>query len=270
LLTLLLILADYGHHKLCWQAYLPLSVFATHAARRSQLPGVCYTTLYKCIVSLFIVLGSSMTAAKNQPTVRQQQREETRKRILNAAIENFSQAGFEAASLSDIAKKAGVKKALVQYHFSTKELLWRDSATLIWTERNRELSALMGARNDTDYRARMRSAFIAVVEFTRRKPYWLWFMFHEGAANGSRLQWLIDTFIDEDYTRGQAFIRDYQARGLVREGSPLQLIQLISGALTYNLLVAPQTLRATQQDLMRGEAISEQVDLLLAMLTPPT
>jgi len=95
-------------------------------------------------------------------------------------------------------------------------------------------------------------------------------MFHEGASNGDRLQWLIDNFISADYTLGQAFIIDYQARGLIRKGSPLQLIQLVSGALTYNLLVAPQTLRATQTDLTTTEAISEQVDLLLAMLTPGT
>jgi hypothetical protein len=107
-----------------------------------------------------------------------------------------------------------------------------------------------------------------VVEFTRDKPQWLWFMFHEGATSSDRLQWLIDNFINDDYTHGQDFIRDYQARGLIRQGPPLQLIHLISGALTYNLLVAPQTLRATQQDLTSGKAISEQVDLLLAMLVP--
>ena len=114
----------------------------------------------------------------------------------------------------------------------------------------------------------MRNAFLGVVKFTREKPQWLWFMFHEGAVNGERLQWLIDHFIGADYGQGQAFIRDYQARGLIRPGSPLQLINLISGALTYNLLVAPQTFRATDIDVTSEEAMSEQVDLLLDMLTP--
>ncbi|RLA58652.1 MAG: hypothetical protein DRR04_10480 [Gammaproteobacteria bacterium] len=209
-----------------------------------------------------------MPAAQAPATSRQQQRAHTRKLILNAAIENFSEAGFEAASLADIAGQAGVKKALVQYHFSTKEQLWKESATQVWTERNQQLAEFMADEGDTDYQLRMRNAFVATVEFTREKPYWLWFMFHEGASNGSRLQWLIDNFISEDYSLGQAFIRDYQALGLIRQGSPLQLIQLISGALTYNLLVAPQTLRATQTDLTSKEAIGEQVDLLLAMLTP--
>jgi len=211
-----------------------------------------------------------MPVAQVPPTSRQQQRIITRQLILNAAIGKFAEAGFDAASLADIASQAGVKKALVQYHFSTKEQLWKESATLIWNERNQKLAEFIADEGDTDYQTRMRSAFVAIIEFTQTKPYWLWFMFHEGASNGDRLQWLIDNFISADYTLGQAFIIDYQARGLIRKGSPLQLIQLVSGALTYNLLVAPQTLRATQTDLTTTEAISEQVDLLLAMLTPGT
>jgi len=209
-----------------------------------------------------------MNERKAPPQSRKQQRKDTQKRILDAAIELFAQAGFDAASLSDIAAHAGVKKALVQYHFATKELLWRESVTRVWTQRNRQLAEILAVQGSSDPQTRMRQAFVAVVKITRNKPYWLWFMFHEGAANGDRLQWLVDNFMNADYAQGQDFIRDYQARGLIRKGSPLQLIHLVSGALTYNLLVASQTLRATKQNLMSEEAIAEQVDLLLEMLTP--
>lgn len=211
-----------------------------------------------------------MPTTRPQTTSRQQQREQTRKRILSAAIDSFAQAGFEAASLSNIANKAGVKKALVQYHFSTKEQLWQESASQIWTERNSKLASFVGD-SKTDQgapRTKMRDAFVALVKFTREQPQWLWFMFHEAAVNGDRLQWLIDNCIGEDYTLGQAFIRNYQSRGLIRPGSPLQLINLISGALSYNLLVAPQTYRATHKDMTSEQAISEQVELLLTMLAP--
>jgi AcrR family transcriptional regulator len=213
-----------------------------------------------------------MVAPRPPTSTRKEQREHTRQRILAAAIDVFAQAGFEASSLSDIAARAGVKKALVQYHFSTKEQLWQASASRIWEQRNRELACFIAdtssARNNTDPQTQMKNAFVAIVKFTRDRPQWLWFMFHEGAVNGDRLQWLIDSFIGRDYAQGQAFIRDYQARGLIRPGSPLQLINLISGALTYNLLVAPQTFRATHADMTADAAISEQVDLLLAMLSP--
>jgi len=49
----------------------------------------------------------------------------TREHILSAAAHCFAAEGF-AASIGDIANKAGVPKSLVQYHFGTKEDLWSE------------------------------------------------------------------------------------------------------------------------------------------------
>ena len=201
-------------------------------------------------------------------TARQRQREQTQARILEAAIKVFARSGFEAASLADIAREAGVKKALVQYHFSTKDQLWKDAASRLWNERNECLAELMASSGDNDAITNMRRGFTTLVEFTRENPEWLWFMFHESAVNGERLQWLIDHFLTEDYRLGEAFIREFQSQGLIREGPPLYLLHLISGALTYNLLVAPPTLKVTGTDLSSEASIARQVSLLQSLLVP--
>ena len=156
----------------------------------------------------------------------------------------------------------------MQYHFSTKDRLWKDAAGQLWNERNARLEEVINTSHDNDAGANMRRGFTALVEFTRGNPEWLWFMFHEAAANGDRLQWLIDNFLRDDYRLGERFVRQFQADGLMREGSPLYLLHLISGALTYNLLVAPATLRATGTDLSSEESIAEQVALLQSLLVP--
>jgi AcrR family transcriptional regulator len=209
-----------------------------------------------------------MSTARPQRTTRQQQRQQTRTQILAAAIEVFARSGFEATSLAGIAARAGVKKALVQYHFSTKEKLWQAAASRLWTERNARLAEVMSDYSDTDALANMRRGFTALLEFTRENPEWLWFMFHEAAANGERLQWLIDEFLREDYRLGEQFVRQFQDEGQMREGSPLYLLHLISGALTYNLLVAPLTQRVTNIDLASPESIARQVTLLQTLLAP--
>jgi AcrR family transcriptional regulator len=114
----------------------------------------------------------------------------------------------------------------------------------------------------------MRRGFTALVQYTRENPEWLWFMFHEAAAKGPRLQWLSDSYLNEDYLHGQQFIELFQQRGLITSGSPLHLLHLISGALTYNLLVAPQTQLVTGVDLASEESIAQQVALLQALLSP--
>lgn len=209
-----------------------------------------------------------MSTTEAEPTSRQRQREQTRAQILAAAAQVFARAGFEAASIADIATAARVKKALVQYHFSTKEQLWKATAQLIWQERNSYMAQHLEATNADSDIAMMREGFTSLVEFTREHPHWLWFMFHEAAAGGERQRWLLDHCMKDDYRLGEAFVREFQQRGLIREGSPLHLLHLISGALTYNLLVAPSTLEATGVNLATRESIAEQVQLLQALLSP--
>ena len=208
-----------------------------------------------------------MTTA-TEPTTRQRQRAHTRQLILAAASEVFSRAGFDAASLAEIAESAGVKKALVQYHFSTKDQLWRETAAHIWEQRNQFMASQLVDVDPDNALETMRRGFTALVEFTHQHPHWLWFMFHEAAAGGERQQWLVEHCLSTDYNTGESFVREFQARGLIRAGSPLHLLHLISGALTYNLLVAPSTLLATGLDLGSRESIDEQVNLLQELLAP--
>ena len=209
-----------------------------------------------------------MIPAKALPASRREQREQTRHRILGAAVQCFARSGFEAASLADIANQAAVTKALVQYHFSTKEQLWKAAARHLWDERNNFLRGRLADICESEPTERLRRGFTALVEFTRENPQWLWFMFHESAAGGERLQWLIEHCLQEDYPMGEQFVRQFQQQGLIREGSPLHLLHLISGALTYNLLVAPLTLRATGTDLSSEASIAHQVSLLQTLLAP--
>lgn len=50
--------------------------------------------------------------------------EETKKRIIEVAAVLFSQKGFEGASVREIAKKAEVNLAAINYHFSSKQNLY--------------------------------------------------------------------------------------------------------------------------------------------------
>jgi AcrR family transcriptional regulator len=49
----------------------------------------------------------------------------TRQRILDAAIGMFAQCGFEGASTRQLAAEAGVNQPAIQYHFSSKDGLYR-------------------------------------------------------------------------------------------------------------------------------------------------
>ncbi len=57
--------------------------------------------------------------------------------ILNAAKKEFAEKGFEGARMDSIARRAGVNKALLHYHYSNKENLYKEvlkQETLIVSE----------------------------------------------------------------------------------------------------------------------------------------
>ncbi|MEV7616626.1 TetR/AcrR family transcriptional regulator [Streptomyces sp. NPDC089799] len=54
---------------------------------------------------------------------------ETRERILTAACEVIADIGFENISMRKVAEHAGVSKALLHYHFDTREKLFAEAMT---------------------------------------------------------------------------------------------------------------------------------------------
>lgn len=94
----------------------------------------------------------------------------TREKIISAATEEFSKAGFHGARVDAIAALSGVNKAMIYYHFGSKEKLYKSIIEMIFigvrnivskvTDSNespeekiflimRELSNYIGSLNDS-------------------------------------------------------------------------------------------------------------------------
>ncbi|HUC21102.1 MAG TPA: helix-turn-helix domain-containing protein, partial [Streptosporangiaceae bacterium] len=65
----------------------------------------------------------------------------TRDRILAAALDLFSELSFEGATTREIAARAGVTQPLLNYHFSTKDELWRAAVDGLFEELTRVMLA---------------------------------------------------------------------------------------------------------------------------------
>lgn len=204
---------------------------------------------------------------------REQRKQQTQTKILNAALEVFSEVGFDAASLNHIANRCGVKKALVQYHFATKEQLWKASIKLLWEHKRETLpNYIADARTynpdskDAVNRDTMRDVFKYIVRFARDNPAWVGIMFREASTPGPRLDWLVEHYLHQDFADGTHFIELGQQHGLLPEGSPIYLLNIISGALIYPLLVAPLTHKVTNLDMTSEQSLDELVNTLMNLL----
>jgi TetR/AcrR family transcriptional regulator len=68
-----------------------------------------------------------MSPGRRSPRAEDRKRdpERTRERILDAALEEFSEHGYAGARISAIASRAGVNQQLISYYFDGKEGLYR-------------------------------------------------------------------------------------------------------------------------------------------------
>jgi AcrR family transcriptional regulator len=66
-------------------------------------------------------------------TKREQQREERRKQILDAALVVFGEKGFNASNVSDVAAQAGVSQGTIYWYFDSKDELF-SAALLAYVE----------------------------------------------------------------------------------------------------------------------------------------
>lgn len=92
---------------------------------------------------------------------------DTRRKILEAAKRAFSKHGYDGVSMEDIAREAGVKKALIYYYFPSKDQLFEE----VWREALEELESYLFSTTNSEnsYFAKIKKFLKAYVDFVLSK-----------------------------------------------------------------------------------------------------
>jgi AcrR family transcriptional regulator len=170
---------------------------------------------------------------------------ETIQRILTAARDAFSEAGFSATTMDGIARRAGVNKATLYYHIGDKETLYAEMIRGV-IEQNVDglaLDLLQARTPEEKLRRYVRKMAAAVDE----NPWMPRIMMRELAAGGTHLS---DVAV-RAFTRVLVLLGEILAEG-VRKGvfvetSPFLLHMMLMGA--YAFYKTSATLRARSAEL---------------------
>ncbi|NLG88304.1 MAG: TetR/AcrR family transcriptional regulator [Clostridiaceae bacterium] len=93
---------------------------------------------------------------------------ETRARILKTAEKIFSEKGFDGARVDDIAKEAGVNKALIYYYFKSKNEILETILSNLFQEAKNLLVQSAGNTSDISSEGGYRKLFDAYINFVTR------------------------------------------------------------------------------------------------------
>jgi TetR/AcrR family transcriptional regulator len=156
---------------------------------------------------------------------------DTPERILKAALAAFSQKGFEGARSRDIAAQAKVTLGVVQYHFGTKDELWKAAVERAFGQLEAGLDTVLAnpaKREDLDL---LRDVVRGHVRFVAENTEFIRIMHDEGKSPGARMRWLTDRYVRPLFDKVTPLIESAQKNGaLIADVAPAHLVYALLGA----------------------------------------
>jgi AcrR family transcriptional regulator len=156
---------------------------------------------------------------------------DTGERILGAALEAFSEKGFDGATTRDIAARAGATLGLLQYHFGGKLGLWRAAVDRAFAELRTGLRVVLENPEPVDDRERLRLLIRGHVHFVARSPAFVRIMHDEGKRRGPRMRWLVDRHVKPLYEAMMPLILRSQEAGILPSDiAPFHFLYILAGS----------------------------------------
>jgi len=193
----------------------------------------------------------------------------TRERILEAALQAFSEEGFDGATTRDIAARAGVNLGLIKYYFDTKQKLWRTAVERAFSILREELAGSFDEGVFED-RERTRQALRRYVRFVGRHPEFVRLMHDEGKRRGPRMRWLVDHHVRPIFEGMTGQLGRAQKRGILPSGiDPLHFFYILVGAVGMIFHQAEECRRLTGVDPMDEAVMEAHADAVCFLLFGP-
>ena len=190
--------------------------------------------------------ASARKVAVPRKRAEQQRAQSTRTAILEAALAEFAEKGFEAASIRSIAERTGFQHPLITYHYPSKDLLWQAVAEDTFERIRREWDARASEEGVLTPLERLRAEYRALFRHTTRFPEFHRFMRQEAASNNPRLQWVAENVLTPLIDRLLPQIEAAQAKGQLPEIEPI-LFHYMMVSLTATLSEFGPEMHVTQR-----------------------
>jgi AcrR family transcriptional regulator len=166
-----------------------------------------------------------------KPTRVAQHSAEVRAHILETAGEVFAERGFGGAGVDEIARRAGVNKAMLYYHVGDKAALFGETVTANLSRIHAAVAAAVAAH--TDPRERFKAIPRAFVATVREHPYLPQLMLREIAAGGPNLPAAALAEMAEVMRLTAATLDDGARRRAFRRVDPFVTHLMLVGALMF-------------------------------------
>jgi AcrR family transcriptional regulator len=190
----------------------------------------------------------------------------TRDRILAAAVDLFSERSFDGATLREIARRAGVTQPLLNYHYRSKDALWRAAVDSLFEALRADALAraegLRGVDELTTAKLRVRE----FITFSARHPQLHRIITQESKADSERMEYLVEQHVRPLYESTTKLFERLARDGVVPDVPVAHLYYILTGAGPTMFVLAPEARRLTGLDPADDEVIEAHADAVCELL----
>lgn len=213
-----------------------------------------------------------MSTIEDSPPVtrrRQARATATRTALLDAALAEFAAHGFEGASTRRIAAAAGTHQPQINYHFDSKEDLWKAAVDHLFARLD---TAVRGHLGDNEAGWGTRGGFAAnlraFVHAAAGLPELNRIMVQEATIDSERLHWIVERHTRPRFDVVTSHWRRLRADGQVADIDEVVLYYSLVGAASLAYVNAPEA-RLLGHDTLTHSFISAHADALVATFLGP-
>jgi AcrR family transcriptional regulator len=204
-----------------------------------------------------------------RPVRKQQQRSVvTQQKLLDAAIQAFSENGFKGTSTRDIADRAGVHHPLITYHFKNKDQLWRAATDRIFREFHVSLIKSMAEVPEVDPKARGEAFVHTYVKYAYSQPALHKIILQESSYPSDRLDWLVENHLKPLYDMVKGQIVRLQELGVSPPGDPALLYNMIRVSAGGLLALGLEVRGTSNFDFCEEERRKELAEMIIRVFLP--
>jgi TetR/AcrR family transcriptional regulator len=194
-------------------------------------------------------LKSGKSGSRGEP-------EKTRAAILKAALEEFAHEGATGARTDEIARRAGVNKALLYYYFKDKEGLYAAALEQVFSGLHEKVMAVL-QRADLPPRERLLLYVRTHFDYIASAPVYPRLVQREFMRSGRTLSPAASRVMERHgkplYSRLEKLIQEGISSGDFRRVDPLQAVTSILGTIVFYFISLP-----AQQFMHAGDPASPE------------
>jgi TetR/AcrR family transcriptional regulator len=190
----------------------------------------------------------------------------TRQRILDAATELFSEQSFHGAKVRDIAARAEVAQPLLNYHYRTKDELWRASVDALFEGLRTAIAKRSEGLRGVDEVTVAKLLIREFITFSARHPQLHRITTQESKADGERMDYLVERHVRPTYDATIKLFERLVEVGAVPPIPPAHLYYILTGAGPTMFVLAPECRRLTGLDPSADDVIEAHADAVCSLL----